>query len=81
MLIDAAGGVPDPYASMGQAARYRHEDLLDLTDEELEAERIMVGIAWAAIMRERWLSADRELEWFSIRRAKLASEQGRRQRR
>jgi len=81
VLVDAAGGVPDPYDSELQHRRYYHQDLLDLHDDELDAERVMVGIAKAALLRNRYLSCDRELGWFTDRLAAVLAEITRRQRR
>jgi hypothetical protein len=80
-LVEAAGGVPDPQASDLQHRRYHHQDLLDLHDDELDAERIMVGIAKAALLRNRCLRCDREVTWFTDRLAAVVAEITRRQRR
>lgn len=79
-LLDAAGGVPDPFESDAQRRRYYHQDLLDLHDEELDAERIMVGIAKAALLRNRTLGRHRrEAAWFADRLAAVVAEMKRRQ--
>jgi len=80
VLVTAAGGVPDPYHSDRQYRRLHHQDLLDLHDDELDAERIMVGIAKAALLRNRMLRCDRELAWFTERLATVLAEISRRQR-
>ena len=49
MLIEAAGGVPEPYLSDMQWRRFHHQDLPDLHDDELDGERVMVGVARAAL--------------------------------
>jgi hypothetical protein len=80
-LVEAAGGVPRPYDSEREWRRLRHVDLPDLSDDMLEAERIMVGIAWAALTRSLWTSADDPtLAWFTERRAAVATAVERRQR-
>ena len=79
-LVEAAGGVPDPYESDMHARRFVHRDLLDLHDDEIEGERVMVGIAWAALVRNRYLACDRELGWFTERRSAVLAEIERRQR-
>lgn len=81
MLVEAAGGVPSPYDTDAQSRRYSHRDLLDLHDDELEGERVMVGIAWAALVRTRYLGCEHELAWFTERRAAVLAEVTRRQRR
>ena len=81
MLVDAAGGVPRQYDSELGHRRYHHVDLLDLHDDELEGERVLVGIAWAALVRNRWLGDCPELAWFTERRAAVHAEVERRRRR
>jgi hypothetical protein len=81
ILIEAAGGVPDPYKTDMQWRRFHHRDLLDLHDDELEAERVCVAIARAALLRDRFGGSDRELAWFTQRLASVLGEQERRSRR
>ena len=80
-LVEAAGGRPDPCRSDLQFRRFFHEDLLDLDVDELDAERIMVGIAKAALLRNRYLDCERDVEWFTARLAAVLAEITRRQRR
>ena len=79
-LLEAAGGGPDPYQSDMAYRRFCHQDLPDLHDDELEAERVMVAIARAAILRNRYLVCDRELGWLSERLGAVLGEQERRSR-
>ncbi len=79
-LMEMAGGMPEPYSSDRQWRRYHHQDLLDLHDDELEGERVMVSIVWAALVRDRYIGGDRELAWFTERRAAVLAEVQRRQR-
>ena len=79
-LVEAAGGVPDPHVSDVDERRFHHRDLPDLHDDELDAERIMVGIAKAALLRQRYLHCDRELAWFTDRLAAVVAEISRRAR-
>jgi hypothetical protein len=81
MLVDAAGGVPRQYDSELQHRRYHHTDLMDLHDEELEAERALVILAWSALLRWRYGGCNQELAWFTQRRAAILAEVERRQRR
>lgn len=80
-LVEAAGGVPDPYDSELQHRRFHHQDLPDLHEDELDAERIMVAIAKAALLRARYLRCERELAWFTERLAAVVADITRRQRR
>jgi hypothetical protein len=80
-LVEAAGGMPKQYDSEMGWRRFHHADLLDMSDEMLEAERILVGIAWAALTRSLWTRADDPtLAWFTERRAAVAAAVERRQR-
>jgi hypothetical protein len=58
MLVEAAGGVPRQYDSEMNWRRWHHADLVDMNDEQVEAERILVGVAWAALVRSLWIRAD-----------------------
>jgi hypothetical protein len=80
LLIDAAGGIPNPFESDMQWRRFNHHDLLDLHDDELEGERVMIGVARSAIIRNRFLTCDHELAWLNGRLAAVLGEQGRRTR-
>jgi hypothetical protein len=79
MIIAAAGGVPSPFDGDADYRRFHHLDLRDLHDEELDAERIMVGVARAVLLRRRRQSSD--LDWFVDRLSAVLAEIARRQRR
>lgn len=80
-LVEAAGGMPHPYDSDMAARRFHHADILDMSDDMLEAERILVMMAWAALVRSLATRADDPmLAWFSERRAAVATAIERRQR-
>jgi hypothetical protein len=79
-LVEAAGGVPEPFDSELQFRRYHHQDLVDLSDDMLEGERVLVMLAWSALVRNFWVSAtDPALVWFTERRASVAAAVARRQ--
>jgi hypothetical protein len=81
MLVEAAGGMPKPYDSEMNWRRWHHADLVDMNDEQVEAERILVGVAWAALVRSLWMRADDPtLAWFASRRAAVAAAVERRRR-
>ena len=80
-IVDAAGGVPRPYDSEMHWRRFHHNDLADLGDDEIEAERILVMVAWAALVRCFWRrSDDPTLAWFTERRAAVTAAIERRKR-
>jgi hypothetical protein len=52
-LLDAVFPEPDPFASAEQFARANHDDIAGLTLDELDAERILARVRWAAIVHHR----------------------------
>jgi hypothetical protein len=66
-LLDAIYGEPDPFASAEQFARANHDDIGDLTLDEVDAERILVRIRWAALVHHRGMPS----AWLQQRIARL----------
>jgi len=76
--IEAAGGWPDPFDSLEQWRRARHDDLAAMDDERLAAERIQVAVVKSLlIVNECWDGA----KWWSARLARIGTEIARRKRR
>lgn len=78
--VEVAGGVPRPFESVEQFRRHLHDDLREMGDEELEAERIMTSLAKAALIRNG-LADGAEATWFRGRVSAVIREITRRQRR
>ena len=52
-LLDAIYAEPDPFVSAEQFARSNHDDIPDLSLDEIDAERILVRVRWAALVHHR----------------------------
>lgn len=52
-LLDAIYHEPDPFETAEEFARAAHDDIPGLTLDELDAERILVRIRWAAVVYHR----------------------------
>jgi len=66
-LLDALYSEPSLFASAEEFERANHDDLAQLTLDELDAERILARLRWAALIHHR---AEPSL-WLSERIARL----------
>ncbi len=80
-LLDAVYAEPDPFDTAEQFERAHHGDLDQLSLDEIDAERILARLRWAAIVHHRgrpsaWL--EQRIALLDRRAARLRSERVRR---